>query len=630
MMGVMIGGDDDGDDGGDDGGDEGDDGGDDEGDDEGDDWDDEGDDGGDEGDDGGDDEGDDGGDDGGDEGDDGGDDEGDEVNNRNAGVDWNGTRDDLNNNPNKSSNMSGNNSFPIVPDQASIGFLHLSFEYSKLNLKIRVWQVSDLLMPPPQTSMIESLYVKSYFVPDTANKSNRKTEDVRVEPAIKDGNNSHGRQNSIQHIFSSSAFRFETPLLYTGVTQEMVTERSVQLDVCMIQKHTGKSFLMGMVHLPLRTAVRRPVREKYPLIPCMNHTTPNSMKVYSARDIISVGTNSEFQTNHRASFSGKSSDKVNAFVQRFSSLNLSDSDDEGVGGSFGMISIPGISSFDDVADSNDEEVENSFRNTHEQNMSPSSPCSDDADSFQTRVKKKIIPNEFLSRSVSSESYDEYENGKVVRRVSGKFTVVKVDEPLVEMPNILNDSQEIDHTNQTAGVKKKIIPNELHTEHGTINKCDPEDVKNSSKSSPSFSTIDQTNNHLSTNGKNNIEKKEIPDQKFRLSVKSNSEMVSDVASTPGSRPETPVWDFYDFTVEEAGNIPSETSKDSALSRDEASEALGTLQASIQRLSRNPQVLDTCRVTGPVLPTVMIDDFEMEDDENILENIDTHSSNINTGT
>ena len=79
--------------------------------------------------------------------------------------------------------------------------------------------------------------------------------------------------------------RFRTPLLYTCVTGDIVRERSLQLEVCMTQKQSRRAFLMAMVHMPLRTAVRRPIREKYPLIPCMNITIPNNMRVYSAAEL---------------------------------------------------------------------------------------------------------------------------------------------------------------------------------------------------------------------------------------------------------------------------------------------------------------------------------------------------------
>lgn len=175
------------------------------------------------------------------------------------------------------------NTLPEVPNKAAMGYLHLSFEYHRGALKVRVWQISDLLLPPPQISMIYSIFVRGYFIPDTAKKTNRRTEDVLVDLTDLSGN--ERVKSGIQHIFTPSSFKFRNPLLYTAVTADIIRERSLQLEVCMTQKQSHRTFLMAMVHMPLRVAVRRPIREKYPLIPCMNVTIPNNMRVYSAAEL---------------------------------------------------------------------------------------------------------------------------------------------------------------------------------------------------------------------------------------------------------------------------------------------------------------------------------------------------------
>ncbi|KAL5013973.1 hypothetical protein ScPMuIL_008243 [Solemya velum] len=65
----------------------------------------------------------------------------------------------------------------------ALGYIHLSFEYNSRTgtVRIRVWQISDLLLPPPQTSMISTIYVKGYLMPDKKKDSKRKTEEVKVE-----------------------------------------------------------------------------------------------------------------------------------------------------------------------------------------------------------------------------------------------------------------------------------------------------------------------------------------------------------------------------------------------------------------------------------------------------------------
>ena len=66
------------------------------------------------------------------------------------------------------------------------------------------------------------------------------------------------------------------------MTRDIVKERSIQVEVCVTQKRTRRVYLAAMVHMPLRAALRRPIRQKYPLIPCTNLTIPNNMRLYSA------------------------------------------------------------------------------------------------------------------------------------------------------------------------------------------------------------------------------------------------------------------------------------------------------------------------------------------------------------
>ncbi|KAJ8320505.1 hypothetical protein KUTeg_002092 [Tegillarca granosa] len=183
----------------------------------------------------------------------------------------------------------------------ALGYVHLTFEYHahKTTLKIRVWQISDLLLPPPNTSMIHSVYVKSYLMPDKKKDSKRKTEEVKVESS-----EAHYKMSkkvdkglSVQHVFSPSTFKFSKPLEYTNVTKEAVKEKSVQIEVCVTQKYTKRSFLIGMYHMPLKSAIKKLVREKYPLIPCMNHTIPANMKVYCASELQITNAAKVFYSN---------------------------------------------------------------------------------------------------------------------------------------------------------------------------------------------------------------------------------------------------------------------------------------------------------------------------------------------
>ncbi|XP_059145622.1 uncharacterized protein LOC131932736 isoform X2 [Physella acuta] len=527
---------------------------------------------------------------------------------------------------------------PTVPEQAAIGYLHLSFEYNKTDLRIRVWQVSDLLLPPPQTSMIESIYVKSYLIPDAQKKTNRQTEEVKVEPANKDSNiNSHAPENGIQYIFTSSSFRFDTPLIYLGVTQDIIDQRSLQLEVCMTQKRTHKTFLMAMVHLPLSTAVRRPLREKYSLIPCMNHTIPNSMRVYSARDLMlqnsssmswlnkALSRSNSIQITNGSSTDNQDNEDIDNLIRRFASVSSDDSDgcDDGVGSSIGVKSSLGRSftsvNADEASASSDEDGSSGRMRTSSSNSTPEHP--------QNAVKKKIIPNELLDKTSSSDGETtEFQRVPYIRQVSGKFTVIRVDEPLTEggdtpsspktPTETLANQDTKPETLVTPSGKKKIIPNEFFSKKLKNSEKAEEIINNSTETKSESHEKSDIEQHtvLSSNlkpqdntgyARSKSESTDEPELS-RLRVYSNSEASSEVGSTPGSRPETPVWDFYDFTDD------TDSKADAPVPEDDAAKALGTLQASLLKLSRNPQVLDTCRVVGPVLPTVMLDDFELDED------------------
>ncbi|BFZ23627.1 hypothetical protein BsWGS_26666 [Bradybaena similaris] len=594
------------------------------------------------------------------------------VNSRTVGSDWNGER----NGPMESRNMSINGSqmqnewdhLPTVPEQAAIGQLHLSFEYNKVNLKIRVWQVSDLLLPPPQISMIDSIFVRSYLVPDPVKKTSRQTEAVRVESQSKDS--TMPPHSGIQHIFSSSSFRFETPLLYTGVTQDIVTTRSVQLEVCMSQKHTRKVFLMGLVNMPLRVAVKHPIREKYPLIPCMNHTIPNSMRVYSARDIIfDYSSSSQEQSLSRSesmhsSYSCPADTKdmylgnVEHYLRR-TSIELTDSDcDDGVGSSIDIISTLGKSRTSsagtvDAASigAGSEEASSLREATGLQSDIHPTATGDVNYKEHPKPKKKIIPYELMDKV----SVSEIDLERVHKEDATAVTIIKQEDDIkshvVTAPAdkgdmaVSPDSGILPETilkNPPTG-KKKIIPPELlsivdvsreeepqsgnqnsnqaDTEHQAGDtSCVYDDIQSSHKgklegSHPALQDtgkmICETPSESSNKLDESLEEQHDITLEINHSRQSSSIETPDTSSTPVSRPETPIWDFYDFTLEEGVKNDPETEASS--SNDAASLALGTLQQSILRLSQATKVLDTCRVTGPVLPTIMIEDFEMDEED-----------------
>ncbi|GFS06415.1 hypothetical protein ElyMa_002964900 [Elysia marginata] len=643
-----------------------------------------------------------------------------QVNQHSHPGEW---RDDFNNNPGGKTGDVGSDAWgdlPRVPDTAAIGHLHLSFEYHNTNLKIRVWQVSELLLPPPQISMIESIFVRSYLIPDAVKKTNRKTEDVRVEMSNKkETTQKTALQNGIQHIFTPSSFKFETPLLYTGVTKAIVAERSVRLEVCMTQKHTRRAFLMAIVHMPLSVAVRRPIRERYPLIPCMNYTIPNNMRVYSARDIIlenaaggrQGSTSSGLLSRSNSSTSSTQDGTSSIASQKFVSLNLSDSDDDEAEVA-GILEIqtyspdkksPVSPRHGPVSSSIIIPEESDISALREVISKEDTPAKDvtsiDMGNLERKasVKKKIIPNEIFSKKKGgklsdNDSEDDSDSPKVNRAFSqtnsGHSPSVVVDighsqegetvvdisklqrDIIIEVPNEKSSLNESSSTRPEDRKKKKILPpsellfqtaKKLSEQNGSLTEdesgCVYDDIASnrategqtiltagkpqtqdaSQGTSSKDANLDSTK--ISAGGENSEvlipaisvenalphveDTTKLPGLSIAPRLRSGSEVSSEVGSTATSRPETPVWDFYDFTDETAtGEEASAAGEGSVKSGtqaggDDASKALGTLQESILRLSRstrlgavagNSDVLETERVSGPVLPTVMIEDFE----------------------
>ncbi|KAL3862098.1 hypothetical protein ACJMK2_008092 [Sinanodonta woodiana] len=184
-----------------------------------------------------------------------------------------------------------------MPD---LGFLHMSVEYhaKKKTLKICVSQISDLLLPPSHASMIHAIYVQAFLQPDKKKESKRKTEEIKVESSQSHVHTTKsGKEVSGQHVFTPVSFKFKRPLEYEGIDKDVVKVKNLQLEVCLIQKFSRKVFLVGMLNMPLRTAVKKIVREKYPLIPCMNYTIPASMKVYSASELQITSSSKVFYSN---------------------------------------------------------------------------------------------------------------------------------------------------------------------------------------------------------------------------------------------------------------------------------------------------------------------------------------------
>ena len=131
--------------------------------------------------------------------------------------------------------------------------------------------------------MIHGLYVKSYLLPDKSKESKRKTEEIRVNSNDSDGSSKSPKN---QHeIFKPSTFKFSRALEYRDVTKAVVAEKAVVIEVCITQKYTRKSFVIANWNIPVSVAVKKIVKEKHKLRPCISTKIPENMKVYNASEL---------------------------------------------------------------------------------------------------------------------------------------------------------------------------------------------------------------------------------------------------------------------------------------------------------------------------------------------------------
>ena len=143
-----------------------------------------------------------------------------------------------------------------------------------------------------ETSMIKSIYVKSYLLPDKKKTTKRKTEEICVDDIGKsssttqDKNSRHTSSNksystSIQHVFQPSNFVFTKSLEYSGISADMVHSRQVLIEVCLTQKYTRRSFPVATWTSTLAESVRMIRRQKRALVSRLSTSLPENMKLYS-------------------------------------------------------------------------------------------------------------------------------------------------------------------------------------------------------------------------------------------------------------------------------------------------------------------------------------------------------------
>lgn len=93
-----------------------------------------------------------------------------------------------------------------------------------------------------------------------------------------------------QHIvnFQPICLKFSKPLEYQGVNKSFLDARVAHLEVCVVQKFTRKSFVVAMWNMPLSMAVKKLVKEKFPLKAYLSTALPENMKVYAIKENIQL------------------------------------------------------------------------------------------------------------------------------------------------------------------------------------------------------------------------------------------------------------------------------------------------------------------------------------------------------
>lgn len=450
-----------------------------------------------------------------------------------------------------------------------MGYLHLTFEYHshKDTLKIKVWQLSDLLLPPrklslcltnkytflntckylkpcikdytsncsflAQTSSIHSIYIKSFLLPDLKKDSRRKTEEIKVDRAEAHQNlQTSTNKGGIQHVFSPSTFKFSKKLEYEGVSPLIIKEKSVQIEVCITQKYSKRSFLIGMLHMPLKEAVKKIVREKYSLIPCVNPTIPANMRVYCASQLQITDSAKIFYSN--PDFRNLSESDMSEISQRASS----DPNLKGVTTMSESITPRNVV-LDISGDLHDELVKD--------------PNRDDKDIDNKRSVRVVIPGEFVEEELEESGYNSNTN-------------------VIDMTDISNDNSKPTKKSAFSSVVK-------HVKMNTGTKVQ--------------------------NLKESAEQKTASD----VSLVVEDWKYNEVKQKSGSRPETPTWDYYDLSMRTI-EIPFDGSENPTQGEAPVclpmETTLGVMQPKVKKKAKTSQEEIEASMTEKTVPVIVVTD------------------------
>ena len=368
------------------------------------------------------------------------------------------------------------------------------------------------------TSMIHSVFIKSYLMPDRKKDSKRKTEEVRV-----DSSDAHFKMKSshlsVQHVYSPSSFKFSKPLEYQCITKDMIKERSIQIELCLIQRYSKRSFLIGMFHMKLKDAVKKMVREKYPLIPCMNHTIPATMKVYCASELKITNSKKVFYSNPDV-------------------RNLSDSMSECSSRAVSNPDMQGVNI----------DIESELSPVKLEMSQIQDYISDE------RNKQREIETQLLSKipGLTELDFDKAEN------VSGE------GEMLSRVIDITDYGDDLHCVNKpksafTSMIRSTLTPKKK-TEVQNIASSQQHSIELDERISPRYVEDWKYKNIKDPDVNIQETKIDIPDKKVQIKMEKKVKIITkdDKGEGQSSRPETPTWDYYDLDLE-AVDIPlSDTS------------------------------------------------------------------------
>ena len=333
--------------------------------------------------------------------------------------------------------------------------------------------------------MIYTIYVKSYLFPDKKKESKRKTEEVKVE-----GSEGHMHLKkrkdklSVQHVFTPVSFKFSKALEYSGISADIIREKQLQIEVCITQRYSHRSFLIGMVLLPLKTAVKKVVKEKYALIPCMNHTIPSNMRVYCA---------SELHITSSAADVFYSSPNVRVVIPE----DIDDSSEKAV---------------------SNPDLKNEYSSSVEVDMSENTKIVPKLDFTNLTLDESGYASEHhITVSGELESPDSGKNKDILHEVRAHRTVVVEDKSNKELFKHVEQKM----SSHDKSVNKLSTCEVIEIEFGESDPDTPKEIK-----------IDQ--------GRENI----AQDRKSQENKKPSKDKSVD-HSNSGSRPETPTWDYYDI-------------------------------------------------------------------------------------